>query len=148
MNLPIKDSLDIFFKESLLYMLIFAVYALLFCGIVALIESRFQQSEIEAGKIVVINSAYFLLAVLLVTIKMYINGWASRLFGSEFFTSLISLFISLILLVGFKIILINYLGLSLEWLWVVTIVSTLILLMPYIAFIAYVFMLASADWRH
>ena len=148
MRLPIRDRLEIFVQENRLYLFIFAVYALFICGIIAFTEYRLQQSEIEVGKIIAINAAYFLLALILLTIKMYINGWASRLFGGEIFTSSVSLVISVFLLIAFKLLLINYIELDIEWFWFIAFVSTLILLMPYIAFLTYVFILSKADWRH
>lgn len=124
------------------------MYGVVICGTIGYVEWLIQLTEIEAGKIIEINAAYLFLMLILFIVNMYINGWASRLFGGEIFTSSISLLISFVLLVAFKIVLINYIGMQIDWLWGITILSTLILLAPYMAFLGYVFLLSKADWRH
>ena len=148
MKLPYKDRLRIFWQETKQYVLILAVYGSVICGAIAYVESHIQLSEVEAIKIIEINAAYLLLMLILFTVIMFINGWASRLFGGEIFTSSISLLISIIVLIVFKVVLINYVGMQIEWIWGITILSTLILLAPYMAFLGYLFLLSQGDWRH
>lgn len=142
-----KESLGIFWQESATSIILYVIYAIIVLMVVCLIEYRSQHSTLSLGSVVLSNAVVFVSTLVLLLISYYLLTWRSTWFGNEFVAFLITTSIVFITMMVGKKMAYQYVELSLPSPNIVSIVASIILLAPYVVFIAFIFALGKA-WRN
>jgi hypothetical protein len=126
---------------------IYAVFAIVACGIVGIIEFYNQTSSIAISSILIKSGLIALLGVVCFSVIYFIFSWYSDILGGEISTIIILVLVWLLLIYKINLMLISWLGLSFENLSYYTFLHLVALLCPF--FIGLVFLLIRANaWKN
>jgi hypothetical protein len=142
-----QDSLGniaIFWDESAIYVLLYAVYALVVCTATLVYEkSRQRGAGTGVAGLLVCNAVPALLASALFAASLLASGWYADYLGGEIGAFILSLAVSaLVLYLGKTYVIARY-AVAYRSRRVAAIVLTAILLAPYTLFSIFIFLLAS-----
>jgi hypothetical protein len=144
MKLSLMSSIEIYWEESLFYIMVYAIYAMIVCALFLYVEYRLLESSSMLNKLIISNTCVFLFAIVLTIFVSFINGWLPNLFGGEIITFFVTVSISLVLIYVLKMFFINYFELQFVSPRKVSSLTSLFLFLPYIAFTLFAYVLASA----
>jgi hypothetical protein len=136
------DTLRLFWDESSTYVFIYAVYALIVCAVVLLIETR-KGSNTSFYQLGLSNAMLALLAIALFAMSLLASQWLSKYIGGEISSFVITLVVSSLALFFAKAYFIDLYAVNYASSLLPGITVSAILLAPYTLFTLFVFLLAS-----
>jgi hypothetical protein len=141
-------DLEIFWSENRAYTLLYCIYALVVLGVAAYVERRLQLSDVATGTLAIANVAIWVLSILLFASGMLVTGWYSDLFGGEVGAFVVMLLASFAILYVAGRWCLHHFEIRLGSPSLFCALTSVALLLPYVGFHVFMFILASADWRH
>jgi len=145
-----KSDISIFWSESVLYIAIYSIFALIVCFIFAALELYNQSTNVAFSRVAIKAAALTIFVILLFTVSLFIVSWKSSLFGGEIITNIVLATIWFVLSYLLNNALIAWCGLSFEKSVFYTYLPVVILMSPFIIFIIFnifVLLLGSA-WKN
>lgn len=143
MSNNLSDSFYYFLDESLIYVWVYSAYALVISGIVLFIEYRAQNENVDFISLFIVNGLHWFMAIALVGLSLFLTSWYTSLFGGEKLTIIMTTLISFTALLSFKLFMIKVFSLSITSPVLDSVISSLVLLLPIIAFHLFVSALGS-----
>ena len=139
------EGFSIFWSESSTYISIYAAYALIVCVVVCFIEFNLQKgANVDFYKLGLSSTSLAIVAILLFSASMLISGWYSSYVGGEVLAFLVTLVVTGLSLVWFKVFLIGHYSLPYESAMLASIYISAILIAPYALFFIFNYVLGSA----
>lgn len=138
------DDLKIFWKESALYVGIYAVFALLICLLGTTIEWWRQTTSLPWSAVGLKYLCLLMANIGLFSISMFITGWHGRILGHELLTCCAMIMVSGIASYAIQAQLNGHLGIGLHNPMVYAGIVAGILLAPFTLFHLYVFIMGSS----
>jgi hypothetical protein len=142
-----KSDISIFWSESVLYIAIYSIFALIVCFIFAALELYNQSTNVAFSRVAIKAAALTIFVILLFTVSLFIVSWKSSLFGGEIITNIVLATIWFVLSYLLNNALIAWCGLSFEKSVFYTYLPVVILMSPFIIFNIFVLLLGSA-WKN
>lgn len=142
-----KSDISIFWSESVLYIAIYSIFALIVCFIFAVLELYNQSTNVAFSRVAIKAAALTVLVIILFTVSLFIVSWKSSLFGGEIITNIVLATIWFVLLFLLNNVLIAWCGLSFEKSVFYAYLPVVILMSPFIIFNIFFLLLGSA-WRN
>jgi len=138
------EKLSIFWDESAIYVLVYGIYALLFCAVLCFVEMKLQRGpDGTLGKLALHNALLAVLAVALFTASMLLSGWYAEFVGGEIASFVITIAGTALAIYFFKAWSIEQLALGYASALLPGIVTAALLVAPYTLAIIFMILLAS-----
>lgn len=141
-------SIMIFWSESFYYIFTYAIYALIVCSIILFVEIKIQNNNVGLQHLVLSNFIIATLSVVLVTLSMFAVGWLPWNFGGELGKLIFTVLVMFLVICFIKLHFVNIYRVPYSLPLLSSVVTTLCLLAPYIAFNTFIFMLGSGGWQN
>ncbi len=142
-----RTSVEIFWSESSIYILLYAAFAVLVCGILSALEYHAQTTAVASSRVVAKAVVLVSAAVVCFTLSLYIAGWHANALGGELL-ALIVLSVAWVLLMYFlNRYAIDAVGLAFDKVKRYTLLPALMLVAPFPLFGLFIYLLGSA-WKN
>ncbi len=141
-------NFDIILSETLPFVGVYALYALIICFIIQCLEYRNEQSQLGFSGILTGNGAVFFTALIIFTVTMIGYWYGLRIFGSEIIFAWLTALVLFGSVLGISILMQNVTGLVLKSPAGYAISSAFFMCLPLIIAAVFMTMLSSADFRH
>lgn len=139
-----KSDISIFCSESVLYIAIYSIFALIVCFIFVALELYNQSTNVAFSRVAIKAAALTIFVIILFTVSLFIVSWKSSLFGGEIITNIGLATIWFVLSSLLNNALIAWCGLNFEKSVFYTYLPVVILMSPFIIFNIFVLLLGSA----
>lgn len=144
----VLGSIMIFWSESFHYIFTYSIYALIVCSIILFVEIKIPSNDVGLIKLALSNLIMATISVVLITLSMLAVGWLPWSLGGELGKLIFTVIFMFVVLLFVKLYIVNSCRIPYSLPFLSSVVTTLFLLAPYIAFNTFVFMLGSGGWQN
>ncbi|MBX2802020.1 MAG: hypothetical protein KTR31_30345 [Myxococcales bacterium] len=146
MELPIRDQLEIFWSESVLYVGVYVVYAAVVAAVAWGLEFWSQRSDVGALTLGMSNATLCGLAIASSTVGLFVVSWRAASLGGETWAFFVVSILTILISYMARRLLLGAMGVQLPWPDVLCSGAAVAYALPFVAFFAYVAALGAADW--